>query len=40
MAEGFLGQAPETLADWLVADLERAGAVSVVDGELRATAAA
>ena len=40
MAEGFLGEAPETLAEWLVADLERAGAVSVADGELRPTAAA
>jgi glyoxylase-like metal-dependent hydrolase (beta-lactamase superfamily II) len=40
MAEGFLGQAPETLAEWLIADLERAGAVAVADGELHATAAA
>jgi glyoxylase-like metal-dependent hydrolase (beta-lactamase superfamily II) len=40
LSEGFLGQRPEALADWLVRDLERAGAIRVVDGILRPTAVA
>jgi hypothetical protein len=37
MSERFLGQPPEALADWLVADLERSGAITVADGVLRPT---
>ncbi|MGZ5042966.1 MAG: hypothetical protein ACXWBQ_19675, partial [Usitatibacter sp.] len=40
LAERFLGKAPEALADWLVADLQRAGAIVVGDGVLRPTARA
>jgi glyoxylase-like metal-dependent hydrolase (beta-lactamase superfamily II) len=40
LSEGFLGQPPEALADWLVRDLERAGAIRVADGVLRPTAVA
>jgi glyoxylase-like metal-dependent hydrolase (beta-lactamase superfamily II) len=40
LAEGFLGQAPEALAEWLVADLERAGAITVTEGVLRPTGVA
>jgi glyoxylase-like metal-dependent hydrolase (beta-lactamase superfamily II) len=40
LAEGFLGEAPEALAEWLVSDLERAGAVTVAGGDLRPTATA
>jgi hypothetical protein len=35
MAERFLGGEPEGMAEWLVADLERVGAVSLRDGVLR-----
>jgi glyoxylase-like metal-dependent hydrolase (beta-lactamase superfamily II) len=40
MSERFLGCAPETLADWLVADLQRAGAVEVSGAVVRPTMAA
>ena len=32
MAEGFLGRSPESLADWLVDDLGRAGVIRVANG--------
>ena len=37
MTERFLGEPPEALAGWLVADLERAGAVRVEAGRVRPT---
>lgn len=40
MSERFLGAAPETLADWLVTDLQRAGAIAVADGVARPTGTA
>jgi glyoxylase-like metal-dependent hydrolase (beta-lactamase superfamily II) len=40
VSQRFLGLAPRALADWLVADLERVGAVAVTDGLLRPTMAA
>ncbi|MGZ5035703.1 MAG: MBL fold metallo-hydrolase [Usitatibacter sp.] len=40
LAERFLGKAPEALADWLVADLLRAGALVAREGVLRPTARA
>jgi glyoxylase-like metal-dependent hydrolase (beta-lactamase superfamily II) len=40
LSERFLKLAPRPLADWLVADLERAGAVAIVDGLVRPTMAA
>lgn len=40
MSERFLGLAPADLASWLVEDLQRAGALVVRDGLMRATAAA
>ena len=35
IAERFLGHAPESLAAWLVQDLERSGAVRVEGGRVR-----
>ena len=40
MSERFLGEAPESLAEWLVADLQRAGAIEVAGGMVRPTSAA
>jgi len=40
LAEPFLGEAPEALAEWVVAELRRAGAVEVAGGFVRATATA
>jgi glyoxylase-like metal-dependent hydrolase (beta-lactamase superfamily II) len=40
LSEKFLGQAPETLAESLVQDLARVGAIAVTDGIVRPTAAA
>ncbi|MGZ5084669.1 MAG: MBL fold metallo-hydrolase [Usitatibacter sp.] len=40
MSERFLGKHPEALAEWLLADLERAGAIRIADGMLRPTATA
>ena len=40
MSERFLGEPPEALAEWLIGDLQRAGAVEVADGVVRPTAAA
>lgn len=40
LSERFLGLEPKPLADWLLADLERAGAIRLVDGVLRPTAKA
>jgi hypothetical protein len=40
MSERFLGKPPEVLADWLVRDLERAGAIAIGDGFIRPTATA
>jgi glyoxylase-like metal-dependent hydrolase (beta-lactamase superfamily II) len=40
LAQRFLAASPESLAEWLVADLERAGAITVKDGALRPTAVA
>jgi glyoxylase-like metal-dependent hydrolase (beta-lactamase superfamily II) len=37
MAEGFLGRAPEALADGLLEDLARAGAIRVANGSVTAT---
>ena len=37
IAERFLGRAPESLAAWLLQDLERAGAVRVEGGRVRPT---
>ena len=37
MREQFLGGSNETLADWMVNDLARAGALSIADGMVRAT---
>lgn len=40
LSERFLGTPPEALADWLLADLERANAIRIEGGEVRPTAAA
>jgi glyoxylase-like metal-dependent hydrolase (beta-lactamase superfamily II) len=40
LSQRFLGLAPGALADWLVADLERAGAIAVTEGLVRPTMAA
>jgi glyoxylase-like metal-dependent hydrolase (beta-lactamase superfamily II) len=40
LARDFLGQEASALSDWLVADLVRAGAVTVVSGQIRPTARA
>ncbi len=40
LSQRFLGLAPKPLADWLLADLERAGAVATVDRLVRPTMAA
>jgi hypothetical protein len=40
LSREFLGLAPKPLAEWLVADLERAGAVAITDGLVRPTMAA
>ena len=40
VSQRFLGLAPRALADWLLADLERVGAVAVTDGLVRPTMAA
>jgi glyoxylase-like metal-dependent hydrolase (beta-lactamase superfamily II) len=40
LSEKFLGAAPESLAEELVRDLERVGAITVTDGTLRPTARA
>ncbi len=40
MAEGFLGRSPESLADWLVEDLARSGAIRVANGAIGPTVAA
>ena len=40
VSERFLGLAPAALAEWLVAELARAGAVVVADGVVRPTMAA
>jgi glyoxylase-like metal-dependent hydrolase (beta-lactamase superfamily II) len=40
LSERFLHLSPRELAEWLVADLERAGAVAIVDGLARPTMAA
>lgn len=40
LSERFLRLSPGELADWLVADLERAGAVAIADGLVRPTMAA
>jgi glyoxylase-like metal-dependent hydrolase (beta-lactamase superfamily II) len=40
LSERFLDLPPRQMADWLLADLERAGAVAVVDGLVRPTMAA
>ncbi len=40
LAARFLGTPPEALAEWLVADLQRSGAVTLADGILRPTATA
>lgn len=37
ISQRFLGLAPEALAEWLLADLVRAGAVAISDGVVRAT---
>jgi len=40
VSERFMGLAPAALAGWLVADLTRAGAISVMDGVIHPTMAA
>ena len=40
MSERFLGEAPDALAGWLIADLQRSGAVEAAGGWLRPTPAA
>ena len=40
LSERFLGQRPGALASWLLADLERSGAVRMEDGDVRPTATA
>jgi glyoxylase-like metal-dependent hydrolase (beta-lactamase superfamily II) len=40
ISERFLGMDPKALADWLLADLARAGAITVHDGIVRPTMAA
>jgi glyoxylase-like metal-dependent hydrolase (beta-lactamase superfamily II) len=40
MAEQFIGQPPRGMAGWVLDDLQRAGAVAVVDGWMRPTMAA
>ena len=40
MAERFLGGSPESLADWLVEDLARSGAIRVANGSITPTIAA
>ncbi len=40
MSDRILGLAPEPLAEWLLADLARAGAIAVTDGVVRPLAAA
>jgi len=40
LAQRFLGLAPKDFADWLLADLERAGAIAIMDGMVRPTMAA
>jgi hypothetical protein len=40
MSDRFLGQPPESLAAWLVEDLQRVGAITIRDGIVRPTAAA
>jgi glyoxylase-like metal-dependent hydrolase (beta-lactamase superfamily II) len=40
LSEGFLGLDPAALADWLVSDLQRAGAIVVADGIARPTGVA
>ena len=39
-SEPFLGEAPEALAEWLLGDLQRAGAVEIGDAVVRPTSAA
>jgi hypothetical protein len=40
MSERFLGLEPAALADWMVADLARGGAITVALGTIRPTAVA
>jgi glyoxylase-like metal-dependent hydrolase (beta-lactamase superfamily II) len=40
LSQRFLGMTPQALAEWLLSDLERAGAVAVVEGLVRPTMAA
>jgi glyoxylase-like metal-dependent hydrolase (beta-lactamase superfamily II) len=40
VSEPFMGLAPDALAEWLVADLQRAGAITVSEGVIRPTMAA
>jgi glyoxylase-like metal-dependent hydrolase (beta-lactamase superfamily II) len=40
LSEGFLGQAPAAMAEWLLPDLERGNAISVRDGLVRPLMAA
>ena len=40
LSQRFLGLAPKPLAEWLLADLERGGAVATLDGLVRPTMAA
>jgi glyoxylase-like metal-dependent hydrolase (beta-lactamase superfamily II) len=40
ISQRFLGLEPDALAEWLLADLSRAGAISIVDGVVRPTMAA
>jgi glyoxylase-like metal-dependent hydrolase (beta-lactamase superfamily II) len=40
MSEGFLGRPPESLAEWLVEDLDRAGVIRVANGAVTPTLAA
>ena len=37
MAETFIGQRPRDMAEWVLGDLERAGALAVADGVMRPT---
>jgi glyoxylase-like metal-dependent hydrolase (beta-lactamase superfamily II) len=40
LSERFLGMEPAAMAEWMLADLERAGAVRIAGGEVRPTMAA
>jgi glyoxylase-like metal-dependent hydrolase (beta-lactamase superfamily II) len=40
LSERFLGMEPAAMAEWMLADLERAGAVRIASGEVRPTMAA